>query len=130
MKDLVTYSSLIPEELVQKYVTGLTKTYIGRMGSSARWNRTAFFADAAATYIPSMFEKFDDASGTAFVEAVRRSEILQRRIQTPTKLRRLRSLGIILIERVSETFSEKAILEALCDESREEEFLTSIKLKA
>jgi len=130
VKDLVTYSSLIPEELVQKYVAGLTKTYIGRMGSSARWNRTDFFADAAATYIPSMFEKFDDASGTAFVEAVRQSEVLQRRIQTPTKLRRLRSLGIILIERVSGTFSEKSILEALCDENREEEFLTSIRLKA
>jgi len=130
VKNLVTYSTLIPEELLQDYVTGLTKTYVGRVGSSARWNRTDFYADGAAMYIPSMFEKFDDAAVLAFVETIHKSEILKRRIQTPTKLRRLRSLGIILLERVSVKFSEKLILEALCDEGKEEEFFKLAKLKA
>lgn len=130
VKDLVPYSSLIPEELLSKYVLGLTKTYVGRMGSSARWNRTDFYADGAAMYIPSMFEKFDDAAGIEFINGIKTSEILKRRIQTPTKLRRLRSLGIILYERVSGAFSEKEILEALCNEEKEEEFFNFIKPNA
>ncbi len=130
VKNLVTYSALIPDEFLQRYVTGLTKTYVGRMGSSARWNRTDFYADGAAIYIPSMFEKFDDAAGLAFVKTIKQNDVLKRRIQTPTKLRRLRSLGIILLERVSGTFSEKLILETLCNEEKEEEFLKLAKVRA
>ena len=130
VRNLVTYASLIPEELLQKYVTGLTKTYVGRMGSSARWNRTDFYADGAAMYIPSMFEKFDDAAASAFIATIHQSDILKRRIQTPAKLRRLRSLGILLLERVSVSFSDRPILEALCDEGKEEEFFKLAKSKA
>jgi hypothetical protein len=38
-------------------------------------------------------------------------------------MRRLRSLGNIVLEKVSGTFEEKAILEALVDEKREDEFI-------
>lgn len=127
VKALVPYASLIPEELMGEYVLSLTKTYVGRMGSSARWNRTDFFADGAAMYIPDMFKKFDDHAAAHFIEGIKQSELLQRRVQTPAKLRRLRVLGDIVLEKISSTFQDRRFIEALCDESREEEFFTSIR---
>ncbi len=124
VKALVPYASLIPEELMGEYVLSLTKTYVGRMGSSARWNRTDFFADGAAMYIPDMFKTFDDHAAAHFIEGIMQSELLRRRIQTPAKLRRLRVLGDIVLEKISSTFQDRKFVEALCDESREEEFFT------
>lgn len=124
VKALVPYASLIPEELMGEYVLSLTKTYIGRMGSSARWNRTDFFADGAAIYIPDMFKTFDDHAAMYFIEGIKQSELLRRRIQTPAKLRRLRVLGDIVLDKISTIFQERKFIEALCDESREEEFFT------
>lgn len=123
VKALVPYSSLIPEELLPEYVTSLTKTYVGRIGSSAKWNRTDFFADGAALYIPDMFKLFDDSAAHEFIEGVRNTELLKRRIRTPAKLRRLRVLGNIVLEKISGTFNDRAFLEALCDEQKEEEFM-------
>ena len=124
VKALVPYASLIPEELMGEYVLSLTKTYIGRVGSSARWNRTDFFADGAAIYIPDMFKTFDDHAALYFIEGIKQSDLLRRRIQTPAKLRRLRVLGDIVLDKISATFQERKFIEALCDESREEEFFT------
>ena len=115
VKALVPYSSLIPEELMSEYVVSLTRTYVGRMGSSARWNRTDFYADGAAMYIPDMFKSFDDHAANHFIEGVKLNELLLRRISAPAKLRRLRVLGNIVLEKVSESFQEKRFLEALCD---------------
>ncbi len=129
VKALVPYASLIPEELMAEYVISLTKTYVGRMGSSARWNRTDFFADGAAMYIPDMFKTFDDHAANHFIEEVKQSELLLRRIQAPAKLRRLRVLGNIVLEKVSEGFQEKRFLEALADEAREEEFFDLVRNK-
>ncbi|MCJ8312383.1 MAG: hypothetical protein HRU38_09255 [Saccharospirillaceae bacterium] len=124
VKALVPYASLIPEELMGEYVLSLTKTYIGRVGSSARWNRTDFFADGAAIYIPDMFKTFDDHAALYFIEGIKQSDLLRRRIQPPAKLRRLRVLGDIVLDKISATFQERKFIEALCDESREEEFFT------
>jgi len=129
VKALVPYASLIPEELMAEYVLSLTKTYVGRMGSSARWNRTDFFADGAAMYIPDMFKTFDDHAANHFIEGIKHSEVLNRRIQVPAKIRRLRVLGNIVSEKVSDAFQEKRFLEALCDESREEELFSLIRKK-
>lgn len=127
VKALVPYASLIPEELMGEYVLSLTKTYVGRIGSSARWNRTDFFADGAAMYIPDMFKTFDDHAAAHFIEGMKKSELLRRRIQTPAKLRRLRVLGDIVLDKISATFQDKIFIEALCDELREEEFFTLIR---
>lgn len=127
VKALVPYANLIPEDLMAEYVISLTKTYIGRIGSSARWNRTDFFADGAAFYIPDMFKSFDDNAANHFVDEIKKSEILKRRIQSPAKMRRLRVLGNIVMEKTSEVFQEKRFLESLCDENREEEFLRIIR---
>lgn len=127
VKDLVPYASLIPDELLPEYVLSLTRTYVGRMGSSARWNRTDFFADGAAIYIPDMFKTFDDHAANYFVEGLRSSDSLKRRIEAPAKLRRLRVLGNIVSEKISATFQERVFIEALCDEQREKEFFDLLR---
>lgn len=127
VKALVPYANLIPEDLMAEYVISLTKTYVGHIGSSARWNRTDFFADGAATYIPDMFKSFDDNAANHFIDGVKKDDILKRRIQSPAKMRRLRILGNIVMEKTSEVFQDKVFLESLCDENREEEFSRIIR---
>ena len=127
VKNLVPYASLIPEDLLSEYVTGLTKTYVGRMGSSARWTRTDFFADSAAVYISDMFKLFDDHAASYFVEVVKRNDLLKRRIEAPAKLRRLRVLANIVYEKISNTFPDRGFLELLCAEDREGEFFTTLR---
>lgn len=127
VKELEPYAAAVPNELLCKYVSVLTQTYVGRIGSSMHWSRTDFFADQAALLIPGMFQKFDDQAAMAFVEAIKTNELLKRRIQNPSKLRRLRLLGNAVLSRVSATFPEKHFLEVLVDEMREEEFLGLIR---
>lgn len=127
VKNLVPYASLVPEDLLAEYVAGLTKTYVGRMGSSARWSRTDFFADSAAIYITDMFKLFDDHAASYFVEAIKQSDLLKRRIQAPAKLRRLRVLANIVAEKISGTFQERAFIESLCSENKEDEFFALLR---
>ena len=127
VRALSSYASLIPEDLLAPYVSGLTKTYVGRIGSSGRWARTDFYADGAALHIPDMFKSFDDAAAHAFVEGIKTSDLLKRRIQSPAKMRRLRALGNLVLEKASQGFSEKKFLEALCDETREGEFFDLLR---
>jgi hypothetical protein len=123
VKNLEPYASNIPPELVPAYVWGITQTYVGQMGHSAQWNRTDFYADAAAARIPGMFEVFDDAAAAAFLDCVRKNETLQQRVRAyPVKMERLRSLGKIVLGRVSAGFSEKKVLQALADKERVKEF--------
>lgn len=127
VKALVPYASLIPEDLMPEYVLSLTKTYVGRMGSSARWSRTDFFADTAALYIPDMFKTFDDHAANHFIEGIKNSDLLKRRIQVPAKMRRLRILSNIVLEKVSDGFQERQFIESLCDEANEENFFQLIR---
>ncbi|ADL55733.1 hypothetical protein [Gallionella capsiferriformans] len=127
VRALVSYASLIPEDLISTYVASLTKTYVGRVGSSGRWARTDFYADGAALHIPDMFKSFDDAAAHAFVDGIKTSDLLKRRIQSPAKMRRLRALGNLVLEKASDGFSEKKFLESLCDEAREGEFFDLLK---
>jgi len=100
---------------------------VGHVGGSARFSRTDFFANAAAVYIPEMFQAFNDRMASAFIRTIQESKLLKSRIRSPSKIKRLRSLGVIVDEKVSETFEYKEILSRLVDESREEEFFQSIK---
>ncbi len=122
VKELAPYAAFIPPELLQQYVCALTHTYVGHMGSSAQFSRTDFYADGAAQTIPSMFEAFDDRAGEAFVECIRSSESLRRRIRNAAKLRRLRAIANIVNEKVSDSFSEQKFLDRLLDEKDEEKF--------
>lgn len=122
VRALVPYAANIPVDLLPPYVSAITQAYVGRIGSSSRFSRTDFYANGAAMKIPKMVEAFDDTASSAFVDCMRKNSILRRRIENPVKLGRLRSLANIVLGRVSAAFSEKKLLEALVDESREEEF--------
>ncbi len=127
VRSLAPYASNIPPEFVAPYVSAITHTYVGRIGSSGRFSRTDWYANGAATRIPKMVEAFDDTASSAFIDCIRKSSTLRRRIQTPVKLNRLRSLGNIVLGRVSAAFPEKKFLEAMVDPNREEEFLEMLK---
>jgi hypothetical protein len=73
-----------------------------------------------------MMQAFDDRAAEAFVECIKTSKILYYRIQHPAKLRRLRSLGNIVLEKVSKGFRERALLETLADEKKEASFVRMI----
>lgn len=129
VKELERFSSYVPTELLPSYVNALTQTYIGHVGSSYNHARTDFYADGAALRIPEMFEKFDDAAADAFLNTIRTNRTLQSRIQYPRKMRRLRMLGNIVLERVSENYHDREIIEFLVDESKEQEFFNKIGIK-
>jgi hypothetical protein len=122
VRALRPYAANIPSTLLDDYVMALTHTYVGYMGGSAQYSRRDFYANEAAAIIPQRFEVFDDNSAAAFVEVVKRSGTLRRRIEAPAKLARLRSLANIVLGRISATFAEKDLLEALADEERTGEF--------
>ena len=125
---LLPYSSFIPRELGYRYVNAITQTYVGKTGSSYMWKRTDFYADRASIRIPKMFEVFDSYLIDCFAECIRKNTILKDRIShNSTKMRRLRSLGNILLSVVPDTHSKKIFLQMLCDESQEEDFLKEIK---
>lgn len=99
---------------------------MGYIGHSSQFNRRDFYANAAAEVIPKMFQAFSDNEAGAFVDTVRQSKILRRRIQNPVKFNRLRSLANIVLERASASFRGRVFLEALVDEKRVEEFLRQL----
>ena len=127
VKELEPYAASVPSDLLTKYVGALTQTYVGRIGSSMHWFRTDFYADEAALAIPGMFQRLDDQAAEAFVVAIKSNDLLKRRLRNPAKLRRLRSLGNVVLSRVSAAFPDKTFLDALVDETREEEFLGIVR---
>jgi hypothetical protein len=130
VKQLARYADIIPSDFLARYVNCLTQTYVGYTGSSLQFSRTDFYANGAAYYIPSLFEKFDDTAADAFLDSIRENRSLQSRISNPIKLRRLRLLGNIVISKVSANYHDKKILEKLNDENGEEKFLKMLKKKA
>lgn len=126
VRELEPYAANIPADILPDYVSALVHTFIGYMGSSYQYSRRDFYANGAASIIPGMFEVFDDNAAAVFVEAIRSSTLLRRRIESPTKLTRLRSLGNIVLERVSASFSQRQFIEALVDETRVAEFLKQL----
>lgn len=127
VKLLKQYASYIPTNLLKDYVWALTHTYVGYIGHSMQFSRKDFYANAAAPIIQDMFALFDDNAAMAFCETIKESKTLKSRIESPTKLNRLRSLANIISEKVSSTFSEAELLELLIDESKEKEFFEKIK---
>ena len=127
VKELFAYASQIPPALVTDYVWSITQTYVGHIGGSPRYSRTDFYANDAAAYIPTMFEAFDDTAVEAFIFTLKNNSTLKRRIEYPTKLNRLRSLGNIALERASSNYSGKDLLEKLVTPDREPEFIEAIR---
>lgn len=126
-RKLIHYSANIPHELLKDYVGVITKSYIGFLGNSFYHARTDFYADGAAIIIPDMFQKFDDTATEHFIELLKRDRDLKRLMRTPSKLRRIRTLGEILLERVSTNFDQKEVLLLLVDEEQEGALFESLK---
>ena len=126
---LYNYAGYIPKELLYNYVNGLTQTYIGKIGGSIQFSRTDFYADGAAVKIPTMFKKFDDESAYEFIKVIKNNSIIKGRITNHVKLNRLRTLGNIVEERVSENFKDKDFLEILTNPEKEKEFFKNISRK-
>lgn len=126
VKELEGYAGYIPDELIDDYVNSLTQTYVGHIGSSANFSRKDFYADGASLRIPKMFGKFDDSSAEAFINVIKNNKTLRSRINYSVKMRRLRSLGNIVLERVSERFQDRPLLELLVDETKEKKFFSML----
>jgi hypothetical protein len=118
VRALAPYAANIPADLLVDYVGALTKTYVGYMGSSLQYNRRDFYANGAGLVVPDMFVVFDDAAAAAFVDCIKMDKTLRRRIETPQKLARLRSLANIVLDRVSGKFPDRNLLELLADETK------------
>lgn len=76
-----------------------------------------------------MFKKFDDESAFEFIKVIKTNSIIKGRITNNVKLNRLRTLGNIVEERVSENFKEKYFLEILTNPEKEKEFFKNISQK-
>lgn len=126
VQDLAPYAAYVPAELLPKYVAALTLTYVGTMGTSYQFSRKDFYANGAAGVIPDMFRAFDEQAAEAFVNCVRSNQTLQKRIQNPTKLDRLRTLGQIVAERVSPRFAGRKLLTALIDPEKVADFVRMV----
>jgi len=105
-------------------------TYIGYTGTSARFARTDFYADGAALRIPKMFQAFDDKAAGAFVYAIRGNTELRNRIRNPAKMARLRTLGNIVVGKISTRFPDIGILNALVDPASERKFMSLLDKRA
>lgn len=127
VRELKQFSAVIVESCIDDYVSAITHTYVGHVGGSARYSRTDFYADSAAIHIPEMFQLFNDRMASAFIKAMQESNLLKRRIRSPSKIKRLRSLALMVDERVSEAFEDQEVLSLLVDESKEQEFFKRIK---
>jgi len=113
---LLPWAAVIPPEIVRDYVSTITRSYVGWIGHSAQYSRTNFYSEGAALLIPKMFEQFDDHAADAFVEFVKGDAHFKGLLSVyPAKLGRLRTLGSIVLSRVSSVFAHRSFLEVLID---------------
>ena len=122
VQHLQRLGSNIPNELITRFVSAITLTYVGYKGSSLQYARTAFYSNSAALRISEMFEKFDNASTDTFVETVKTNETLQQRIRNAAQLTRLRTLGNILLNKPEIRDDTKDFLELLVDSEKTKDF--------
>lgn len=126
--ELYNFAGYIPRELLYEYVNGITQTYVGKIGGSAFFSRTDFYADRAAMKIPKMFELFDNESTNYFIETIRNNSIIKNRVlSSSVKLRRLRSLGQIVFDKVSSSYEGRDFLRQLLTETEEKAFFQNLK---
>jgi len=126
---LESYGSLIPDNLIDRFVSAITLTFIGYKGSSFYSSRTSFFSNAAAPRITNMFERFDNNSVSAFINNIRTNSKLKSRIKSPAKLNRLRTLGEILLNKPEIVDKNREFLELLVNGENTMEFYEEIGLK-
>lgn len=127
VRELRSLGTNIPSDLVQRYVSALTLTFVGYKGSSYQYSRTDFYSNAAAPSIKKLFHSFDNTAAQAFVETVRTNEKLQRRVNIQGQLNRLRILGNILYEKSHFDDDTIEFLELLIDEDETGNFYDELR---
>lgn len=118
--------SNIPENLIDRYVCALTKTYVGYKGGSYQYARTEFYSNSAAPRISEMFEDFDNTSAESFIKAIKTDKELKKRISYKNQLNRLRSLANILLNKPEIREDTKEFLEFLIDDAKTKDFFYSL----
>jgi hypothetical protein len=109
---------VLPEDLIERYVSALTRTYIGYSG---------YYSFAASPHIPYMFKHFDNKAVEAFINVVQTNHDLHSRIKGDSRpLQRLRSLATVLLE-VKPRKDLAEYLELILDNSRVKQFFASLK---
>ena len=126
VKELAAYGSVVPDELVGRFVSALTLTFVGYKGSSYNYARTAFYSNGAAPTVSKMFEKFDNKSAEEFVNTIKTNQKLKSRIRGAAQLNRLRTLGDIILNKAGIKDSVKSFLEILVDDKQTKEFYHQI----
>lgn len=126
VKELEAYGSVVPDELVGRFVSALTLTFVGYKGSSYNYARTAFYSNGAAPTVSKMFEKFDNKSAEEFVNTIKTNQKLKSRIRGAAQLNRLRTLGDIILNKAGIKDSVKSFLEILVDDKQTKEFYHQI----
>ncbi len=125
-RQLKPLSRFVPQELKHSFVTSLTRTFVGKKGSSYRYSRSDFYSDSAAPLVKEMFESFDSESSDIFVEIIKKDGLLRRRISKPGQLQRLRALGNIILERDIASSDTETFLSAMCNEKDTDKFMSKI----
>ncbi len=116
----------IPDELVGRYVSALTLTFVGHRGSSLHYARKDFYSDTAAPIIKKLFEKFDHNADIEYINTTKNNKTLKMRILYRGQLSRLRILANIILGRPGLQESVREYLEFLTDENRTEDFLKQL----
>lgn len=119
--------SNIPNELIARYVSALTLTYVGYKGNSIQYSRTSFYSNSASPIISEMFENFDNSSVEAFITTIKTNKVLQGRIKGTAQFNRLRTLGDILLNKPEIRDVLRSFLETLVDSEKTQEFFESIR---
>jgi hypothetical protein len=129
VKYLQRLGSNIPTDLISRFVSALTLTYVGYKGGSYQFARTAFYSNSAAPRISDMFEKFDNSSTEAFIDNIKNNDKLQQRIRSADQLNRLRTLGNILLNKPEIRNDSKEFLELLVETGKTKEFFMTLRGK-
>lgn len=117
---LARIGSVIPTELIPRYVSALTLTYVG-YGSYYSW--------AASPQVANLFKKFVSTSIEAFVTTIKTNETLRGRISNSNKLERLRDLATILLNETTPIKDLNEYLELVVDRKRTGEFYKTLEWK-
>ena len=129
VQSLQRLGSNIPSDLISRFVSALTLSYVVYKGGSYYSDRTAFFSNSAAPRITAMFEKFDNNSAEAFIQTILTNPKLAGRIKAVEQLNRLRILATILLNKPEIRDDNKEALELIVDPNRTKEFYGSLKVE-
>ena len=119
--------TVIPDILIERFVSAITLTYVGYKGSSYDYARRDFFSNSAAPRISEMFENFDNRSVEAFIETIKTNDTLKDRIRYIGQLNRLRTLAEILLNKPELRDDPKDFLELLVDVDKTKDFFYELK---